>query len=147
MWVDQRGSEVLGRSECMRLLRIASQAGDLGRLGISTKGSPIVVPVNFAYVNQEVFIRIGPGSIASSARDTLVAFEVDNVDEERGVAWSVLLRGLARHLPTHDHHQLWKELPEPMVPVPGDIVVAIRGDYVSGRRFALDRTVTPAART
>jgi len=137
VWMDQRGSEVLERGECLRLLAQAGRRGDIGRLGIPTESSPIVVPVNFGYWEAAVLLRVGPGTLADLAPESLVAFEVDDVDRQGGVAWSVLVRGLARALPAHELHHLWHHLPEPMAPRPGDLIVSIRGDVVTGRRFPL----------
>jgi len=137
VWMDQQGSEVLERGECLRLLAQAGRRGDIGRLGIPTESSPIVVPVNFGYWEAAVLLRVGPGTLADLAPESLVAFEVDDVDRQGGVAWSVLVRGLARALPAHELHHLWHHLPEPMAPRPGDLIVSIRGDVVTGRRFPL----------
>ena len=137
VWIDDRGSEVLVRGECLRLLALAARRGDIGRIGIPTETSPVVVPVNFGYWETEVLLRVGPGTLAELIPGSLVAFEVDDVDRGGGVAWSVLVRGLARALPTHDVHRLWRHLPEPLAPRPGDLVFSIRSDVVTGRRFAL----------
>lgn len=139
MWIDQRGSEVLDRNECLRLLAVASQERGIGRLGVSTSSSPIIVPVNFAYYDEGVLCRIGPGSLADIATGSLVAFEVDQVHRDSSVAWSVLLRGLARTLLDHElqalvHHQL----PEPLVESPGNLLLFIRGDVITGRRFTIE---------
>ncbi|HTT86035.1 MAG TPA: pyridoxamine 5'-phosphate oxidase family protein [Acidimicrobiales bacterium] len=136
-WIDQRGSEVLERNECQRLLALASRRGDVGRLGIPTDTSPIVVPVNFRSVDRDILVRVGRGTIGTTIPGQLVAFEVDRVEAVDGVAWSVLVRGLARALAPHDRHRPWKELPEPLVPLPGDTLLSIRADAVTGRRFRL----------
>ena len=137
VWIDQRGSEVLERNECERLLALASLHGGLGRVAIPTHTSPIIVPLNFRYVDRHVLVRVGPGIIATACPGSLVAFEVDRVEPEAGRAWSVLVRGLASSLPEHNMHRLWHQLPEPLVPLPGDLLLSIRGDVLTGRRFRL----------
>ena len=140
-WIDQRGSEVLERNECQRLLAVAAGRGDVGRLALPTPTSPVVVPLNFRYHDKDVFVRVGPGTVAATAPGLLVAFEVDRVEAEQGLAWSVLVRGLARSLAPHELHRLWRELPEPLAPLPGDNLISIRGDVVTGRRFSLSAVV------
>jgi hypothetical protein len=131
VWVDQRGSEVLERIECLRLLALGARSGKIGRLGLSTETSPLIFPVNFSYHDEMVIIRVGPGLIGDLAPGQLVAFEVDHVDMQAGVAWSVLLRGLAEPLqPDRASY-----LPVPLVPRPGEQLISLRSDVLTGRRF------------
>jgi hypothetical protein len=134
MWVDQRGSEVLTVPECHRLLAVAAKEGLTGRLAVGNDTAPIVVPVNFAVLDHQILIRIGTGTLLESAVGRLVAFETDDLDRVNGQAWSVLVRGLAAVLePTEtiDRHHL----PHPLVLWPGNTVLVVRPDVVSGRRF------------
>jgi hypothetical protein len=136
MWIDQRGSEVLTEAECHQLLAIAAKEGAIGRLAVSGAGAPIVVPVNFAVQSHQILIRIGAGTLADLAIGRLVAFEIDERDLASGRAWSVLVRGLASTVETatvKDPNQR----PHPLVHTPGDTMLAVRPDVVSGRRFAL----------
>ena len=121
--------------ECHRLLAVAAQEGEIGRLAVGGEGAPIVVPVNFAIRDRQVLIRIGAGALAEAAVGRLVAFETDHLDLTSGVAWSVLVRGLATVMepaamsPRHDPH--------PVVPTPGQTILVVRPDVLSGRRFVL----------
>ena len=138
MWIDQRGSEVLTEAECHQLLAIAAKEGAIGRLAVSVSGAgaPIVVPVNFAVQDHQILIRIGAGTLADLAIGHLVAFEIDERDRAASRAWSVLVRGLASMVETttvKDPNQF----PHPLVQTPGDTVLAVRPDVVSGRRFSL----------
>jgi hypothetical protein len=138
VWIDQRGSEILPHSECLRLLAVAAQGHHIGRLGVSTPTSPIIVPVNFAYHNAGVICRIGPGTLAEKAKGSLVAFEVDRMDEGGRSIWSVLLRGLARELSNDEISGLKpQELPVPAVRHAGELVIFVRGDVITGRRFSV----------
>src|SRR5271166_1471007 len=58
MWIDQRGSEVLGAPECHRLLALAAKEVGYGRLAVSREGAPVVVPVNFAWHEHQVLVRL-----------------------------------------------------------------------------------------
>lgn len=145
MWIDQRGSEILPHSECLRLLAIGAQSHHFGRLGVSTSTSPIIVPVNFAYHDAGVVCRIGPGTLADKAKGSLVAFELDRVDDGGRSVWSVLLRGLARELSADEISALGpQELPVPIVHHAGELVMFIRGDVITGRRFSVGDSTAPA---
>jgi len=137
MWFDQRGSEVLPRPECLRLLAVTAKEHAVGRLAVPTEGSPIIVPVNFSYLDSTVLVRLGPGTVAAATVGKLVGFEVDRVDMDAHQGWSVLVRGLALALEPHELHRRWRHLPEPLVPAPGDLLLSIRGDVVTGRRFSI----------
>jgi nitroimidazol reductase NimA-like FMN-containing flavoprotein (pyridoxamine 5'-phosphate oxidase superfamily) len=87
--------EVLDPAECLRLLGSAS----LGRIGLSSDALPVVLPVNFALVDDQIVIRTRRGTkLAAATRNSIVAFEVDQLDPCSGVGWSVMVQGLAREV-------------------------------------------------
>jgi nitroimidazol reductase NimA-like FMN-containing flavoprotein (pyridoxamine 5'-phosphate oxidase superfamily) len=133
MWIDERGSEILQVPECFRLLALAAKEDGVGRIAVSRPGAPIVQPVNFAYCDHGVFVRLGDGVMADAASGSLVAFEVDRVNPTRSEAWSVLVRGLA--LEQADHSP--GHAPRPFVSIPGQRVLFIRADVITGRRLSL----------
>jgi hypothetical protein len=140
MWIDQRGSEILDPPECLRLLAVAAKEDRIGRLAVTDGQSPLVVPLNFIFHDRGVLVRVGPGRMSELAPGSLVAFEVDRVETDRGMAWSVLVRGLASKVdagPLDD-----EAMPEPWVPEPGQMVLFIRAEVVTGRRFHLLTGVT-----
>ena len=137
MWIDQRGSEVLASPECLQLLAEAAKKGAIGRIAVSQEQAPIVHPVNFAYRDHQVLVRLGPGLTLDAAEGGLVAFEVDQVDRDTATAWSVLVRGLATPLPESEPPDEAHLDPAPFVPEPGEKLLAIRTDLVTGRRFEL----------
>jgi uncharacterized protein len=139
MWIDGKGSTVLPTVECKRLLALRAKEGGVGRLGIATDQAPAVIPVNFTFHGDEILARVGAGFLSSTAAGHLVAFEVDNVDTEAGIAWSVLVRGLATLIESPTEVEL-ASAAIPLVPEPGDMVLIIRPDIVTGRRFELQRT-------
>ena len=147
MWIDQRGSEVLALSECVRLLALASKKGLLGRLAVSREDVPVVQPVNFVFHDRQIIVRIGPGNMASAVPGSFVAFEVDQVDIDAGRAWSVVVRGLARPITASGEAGDAHPQPTPLVPLPGDIVLGIRLDVVTGRRFGFERRTVPTGST
>jgi len=142
MGVDERGSDILPRPDCLRLLATASKDGLVGRLGVSTQEAPVIQPVNFAYRDRRIVLRLGRGLMADAAAGALVAFEVDHLDRKARVAWSVLARGLATPLEEFERLGETYIAPTPLVPTPGDTILVIRLELVTGRRFRLDN-VTP----
>ena len=82
----------LDPQECERLLR----ANIVGRVAVSTPVGPHIVPVNYAVVDDTIVIRTSALSLLGThGRDSMLAFEVDHVDHERHVGWSVVARGRA----------------------------------------------------
>ena len=136
MWTDAKGSTVLPAPECKRLLAVAAKEGGIGRLGIATDRAPIVIPVNFTLHDGRVLTRVGPGYFSQAAAGHLVAFECDEVDSENGTAWSVLLRGLATVIESPTEVEL-AVAARPLVPEPANMVMVIRPDILTGRRFEI----------
>lgn len=134
MWIDAKGSTVLPVPECRRLLALAAKEGRIGRLGIATDQAPLVIPVNFSLHESLVLARVGTGYLSQAVGGQLVAFEVDEVEATRGTAWSVLVRGLATLIETPTESELGAAA-EPLVPEPGDMVLTLRPDILTGRRF------------
>ena len=140
MWIDAKGSTVLPAPECRRLLALAAKEGRVGRLGIATDQAPVVIPVNFTLDGGLVLARVGTGYLSQAAAGQLVAFEVDKVDQGAGSAWSVLVRGLATLVETPTESELGVAA-EPLVPEPGDMVLTVRPDILTGRRFNIRPTI------
>src|ERR1700686_2065360 len=93
--MDHAGTvEVLGRDEC--LTRMASQR--LGRFGVVVDGTPLVLPMQFAMDGETVVVQTNQGAKVFHAPLTSVTFEVDHVDWEKGVGWSVLVQGLGEDI-------------------------------------------------
>lgn len=89
---DHAGMEVIEFEDCYALMRATS----VGRIAFDDGGVPVVLPVNYVIDGRDVLMRTAIGSkldVAIMRRP--VAFEVDEVDEEHGAGWSVLLRGTA----------------------------------------------------
>lgn len=81
---------VLSGDECWDLLRTRP----VGRVGWCGIEGVSVVPVNYAIDGDTVLLRTTPYSLM--ARDCAgreVAFEVDEINDERHEGWSVLVRG------------------------------------------------------
>jgi uncharacterized protein len=131
-YIDQRGSEVLTRNECLRLLAI--RAGGVGRIGLLEAGRIVIEPVNYRMLDHDVLIQVGPGSMLDAGvPPSMVSFEVDS--ETTTEAWSVLVRGLMRRVDEAIGAQARPVTGRPLVPEPGSYFMTIRADTISGRRF------------
>jgi uncharacterized protein len=91
---DDSGLEVLDTQECLRLL--ATQV--IGRLGLSGKNFPLILPVNYALDRGVIVFRTHSGSALLAADHANVTFEVDEIDRRTRSGWSVLVHGLAEEV-------------------------------------------------
>jgi hypothetical protein len=76
----------------------------------------------------------------AAREQSIVGFEVDDVDVAEGRAWSVFVRGLATVLDPKERPPkvvAWPVGRGPLVPEPGLAFVRIRTGALTGRRFAL----------
>ncbi|GGP46488.1 pyridoxamine 5'-phosphate oxidase family protein [Saccharothrix coeruleofusca] len=86
---DAAGLEVLSREECLRLLARTP----VGRLVFTDRALPAAHPVVYALDGESVVMRLPEGSAALTARDTVVAFEIDDLAHDLSKGWSVLAVG------------------------------------------------------
>ena len=97
--VDTRtGIEVLDRDQCLALLR----DDVVGRIGISSSGTPLVLPVNYAMDGEAVVFRTGAGSKLSAAGRGPACFEIDGFDRQARSGWSVLVTGELHEVTEHE---------------------------------------------
>ena len=141
---DQRGSIVIERTECLRLLARGANERKLGRLGICLDGIPHIIPVNFSVVDRRIIVRLGSGLLSSHADGTRVAFEVDHAEAFSNNGWSVLVHGLAQLLSDEEVAHVGRNLPQPMVMHPGTQVFSIRLDALTGRVVNHDHLISEA---
>ncbi len=127
------GLEELSRDECLRLLARVP----VGRIGCVHEGRPIVLPVNFALLGDDVVVRTGAGTILSVAiAGAVVAFEADGWDVTERHGWSVLAQGWLAEVTRPDElAEIATIGVQPWAPGLKGHVVRIRTDTVSGRRL------------
>lgn len=95
MMITQRSGtsrrfQELGRQQCYELL--ATQ--EVGRVAWKAADALQILPVTYALFEGAIYFRTSLHSIVSElARPTEVAFEVDELDEERRTGWSVVVHG------------------------------------------------------
>ena len=87
---DRNGMLVLDESACRALLRSTR----LGRIALTDRALPMILPVAFACLDSDIVFRIGPGTLGRAAdAEQVVCFETDWVDERGEAAWSVAAIG------------------------------------------------------
>ena len=108
-----------------------------GRLAVEIGKHPDIFPVNHVIEKRKIVFRTDPGTkLAAAVLGTGVAYEVDHVDAESGVAWSVVVKGQAREYHTVDALIHAEDLPLfPWETGGKHRYVAITADEISGRRF------------
>jgi nitroimidazol reductase NimA-like FMN-containing flavoprotein (pyridoxamine 5'-phosphate oxidase superfamily) len=85
--------ETLSADEC----RARLAAGRIGRVVFVDGRGPVALPVNYRVFEGDVVFRTAAiSSLLGSSYVDRVGFEVDDVDEERRVGWSVLVTGRVR---------------------------------------------------
>src|SRR5919112_4735371 len=83
--------EDLTITECLRLL--ASKR--VGRVAFNHHG-PVVLPVNFAMDGDRILICTSPhGYLGRQIRSCVAGFQCDDLDEDTGAGWTVLVQGPA----------------------------------------------------
>jgi len=81
--------------ECVARL----ESGTVGRIAVTHRALPAIVPVNYSLSGSRVVFRTEPGGmLARACADTVVAFEVDELDPDGRSGWSVLVVGTAELL-------------------------------------------------
>jgi nitroimidazol reductase NimA-like FMN-containing flavoprotein (pyridoxamine 5'-phosphate oxidase superfamily) len=132
MQIDSDGLESLDRVECLRLLGEAT----LGRVAVTADALPCILPVTFRLMGGQILFRTSPGTkLAAATRNAVVAFEVDEFDAAAHTGWSVLVTGVASEVTDPDELEAARGLQLPRwAPSPGDRIVAVAIEFVSGRR-------------
>ncbi len=127
--------EPLTRDECLAHLGKAS----VGRLGVTIRALPVILPVNFAMHEGAIVLRSVPGSkLDAATAGAVVAFEVDDHDSEGEWGWSVLVQGIAHEVTDPTEVAVLRTLRiTPWAFPAGEAQRYLRIDteLVSGRRF------------
>jgi nitroimidazol reductase NimA-like FMN-containing flavoprotein (pyridoxamine 5'-phosphate oxidase superfamily) len=127
----ERTLEPLTHDECLVLLRSTA----VGRVAVTSQALPAVLPVNFAVQGHCVVFRTRTdGLLARACNDTIVAFQIDEVQANGRGGWSVLVVGMARHL-TGSEALRANQLNLTTAAGPGsDVFVSIAIGRLTGRR-------------
>jgi nitroimidazol reductase NimA-like FMN-containing flavoprotein (pyridoxamine 5'-phosphate oxidase superfamily) len=127
------GLELLDEAQCRELLH----HGVVGRVGLTRKALPVILPVNYAMIDEQVTFWSAPGMKLDAAHaQTVVAFEVDRFDEIQRCGWSVLVVGVAREVQDPDIIEAARHIGlQPWVDGDRGHLVQIGVEFISGRRI------------
>lgn len=135
--------EALDRATCWGL----AHSVPLGRVAMIRRRHPIILPVNFVVADTRIVYRTASGTdLAPYQNAEDVAFEIDGIDEERRLGWSVLIVGRATVLRDADEIARLAGRLETWAPGDRDLVVQIRPQEITGRqvvRTSGERLVGP----
>ena len=132
MLIDD-GLELLSEEQCVELLR----AHHLGRVGVTVGGLPVILPVNYSWIDDGVVFRTNVGTkLHAATENAVVAFEVDAHDETEHTGWSVLAVGRSRRVDAPDEIETYhRRGVEPWVDGTRNQYVRIAPELITGRRI------------
>lgn len=136
--MDDDGSftlETLNRSRCLELML----SEPVGRIGVSIRAVPVILPVNFALVREKIVFRTIPGTkLDAAAAGAVVAFEVDSYSPDGTSGWSVLVQGPCSEITDPADLAAMEAIPLRAWAFNEGVaqrLVRIETAFVSGRRF------------
>jgi nitroimidazol reductase NimA-like FMN-containing flavoprotein (pyridoxamine 5'-phosphate oxidase superfamily) len=140
MSVTQRhtGLEEMPPIGCDRHLR----GETIGRVAVVVDGHPEIFPVNYAVDDHgDIYFRTDPGTkLNAVATAPTIAFEIDGLDEDNQLGWSVLAVGPARWLSTPEQLEHARSLAlQPWAAGEKANVVRLSPTKVTGRRIYRSR--------
>jgi len=131
----RRALRELSRARCLELLATTA----VGRVGVSVRALPVILPVSYALIGEQVILRTAPGTkLEAAAHRHVVAFEADRYDPRGAWGWSVLVQGVASEVTAvADLETARRRLGEAWPAVDQEVarILAIEGTFVSGRAF------------
>lgn len=139
--MTEGGIEILDEQQCQLLL--ASK--DLGRIAFEIGGVPEIFPVNYVADGSSVVFRTAEDTKLHQAVKLRVAFEVDDWDPAKGLAWSVVIKGVAEEVTAgiDPFAQALRSRPVvPLAPGPRERWMAVYPSAITGRRFRPGRWVS-----
>jgi len=125
--------EEMDESECWDLLAQVT----VGRLGLHFGAIPRIIPMNFALFDKCIVVCTAIGAALTHAlRDSVVAFQVDDLHLNNQEGWSVVAVGPCARVSDVRTLQAMNELStEPWPSAYRHCVTQIEPRLVSGRRF------------
>lgn len=126
--------EELNRLDCLKLLAAVA----VGRVALTARALPVVLPVNFALLDGDIVWRSSQGTkLNAAAAGFVVAFEADDYLPARREGWSVMVQGLAHVIVAEDELELARSLPLESWALDGvaDRYVRLRPNIMTGKRI------------
>jgi nitroimidazol reductase NimA-like FMN-containing flavoprotein (pyridoxamine 5'-phosphate oxidase superfamily) len=133
---DAASTAVIAIGSAQSWVRLRSQ--DVGRLGISLAGQPLVFPVNYAVNEESIVFRTAPGTMLDRAAGSPACFEIDYYDAHSREGWSVMVIGTLEDITDlQDSRSLALRglALQTLAPGPRARWVALRVRQLSGREF------------
>lgn len=130
---DHAGLEILEEPECRKLLGSVP----VGRLVFTRGGLPAVRLVNF-FLEEEtlVFATADGDKLRAAERGDVVAFEVDEVDADRHLGWTVTAVGHLSIIDATEADELREQLPlRPWAPHSDRHLIRLGIESLEGRRL------------
>jgi uncharacterized protein len=126
------GVRELTTQECYQLLATAR----LGRLALSHRALPVVLPVSSRLHDRRIVIQITGEPILGAARKApVVAFQTDEIEPSTYAGWSVVVTGHLRLVADAAEHALYaSNLGFPRINSPHRHFVTVTPRLVSGQR-------------
>ena len=116
------------------------QGQSIGRLCLIDHGYPLAIPISYSIASDDtggvtrVVIRTAPETMLGRY-EGLASLEVDSIDLDAGVAWSVIVRGaLARVIGTFELPD-----PKPLITEGRHRWMTLDMRAITGRRFLVNR--------
>jgi nitroimidazol reductase NimA-like FMN-containing flavoprotein (pyridoxamine 5'-phosphate oxidase superfamily) len=126
--------EELPFDECLQLLR----DGSVGRIAFSVNDFPVVFPVNYRLVETSappwIALRTRPGNVIDDA-PLATAFEIDSIDDQHHLGWSVLVRGTLDRVDPDAAGFRERFDPDPWLGTERESWLAIAPFSITGRRL------------
>jgi uncharacterized protein len=131
--IDRNGLEILDVGECERLLARST----FGRIGVSQASLPVILPINYRFVDRRIVFRTGAGAkLQAAACGSVVAFEIDNMDPMTHSGWSVNVTGVATLVTDVDEVARLESAGIPRwAPAGAECFIELPLQLVSGRRL------------
>lgn len=105
-----------------------------GRIVFSRYALPTIRPVNH-FVDGETIVVHTNHSATLSLERQVVAYEADVIDERARRGWCVIVTGTTEMIEDPDEEQRYRDRLRPWLPGPGDHIVRIIPDMVTGVEF------------
>lgn len=130
---DHSGLQILDQADCLKLLGSVP----IGRLLFTLGGLPVIRLVNFAVDDRTVVFATTDGDKYRAAeRGDVVAFEVDDVDQDRHLGWTVTATGHLSVVDPAEADVVRSTLPlHPWAPNRDQHLIRLAIEVLDGRRL------------
>jgi hypothetical protein len=125
-----QSSRDLTSAESLRRLALVP----FGRIVFSRYASPTIRPVNHLVDGETIVVHTNR-SAALSAERQVVAYEADRIDERTRRGWCVIVTGTTEMIADPAEAQRYRDRLRPWLPGPGDHIVRIVPDMITGLEF------------